>query len=77
MVACFDAERVSLHARVTNYAAIHLYSKTLGFKYNSPSRISDQIVARIHQREAKYYADQEDAFDMRKSLQIKESVASP
>jgi len=54
MVECFDAEYVSLHVRKSNRAAFHLYSKTLGF------RVSDV--------EEKYYADDEDAYDMRKDL---------
>jgi ribosomal protein S18 acetylase RimI-like enzyme len=54
MVGCFDAEYVSLHVRKSNRAAFHLYSETLGFKVNSI--------------EEKYYADDEDAYDMRKDL---------
>mmetsp|Transcript_37827 Transcript_37827/g.89434 ORF Transcript_37827/g.89434 Transcript_37827/m.89434 type:complete len:216 (+) Transcript_37827:120-767(+) len=54
MVECFDAEYVSLHVRKSNRAATHLYRETLGFKVNDI--------------EAKYYADDEDAYDMRKSL---------
>lgn len=52
MIESFDAEYVSLHVRRSNRAAIHLYTKTLGFD--------------IHDIEARYYADQEDAYDMRK-----------
>lgn len=52
MVDCFDAEYVSLHVRRSNRAAIGLYTTTLGFA--------------IHDVEAKYYADAEDAYDMRK-----------
>jgi ribosomal protein S18 acetylase RimI-like enzyme len=47
MVECFDAEYVSLHVRKSNRAATHLYRETLGFK--------------VHDIEAKYYADDEDA----------------
>ena len=54
MVECFDAEYVSLHVRKSNRAAFHLYSETLGFK--------------VHDIEKKYYADDEDAYDMRKDL---------
>ncbi|KAF8651296.1 hypothetical protein HU200_063547 [Digitaria exilis] len=50
----FGAEYVSLHVRRSNRAAFNLYNSTLGYK--------------IHDIEAKYYADGEDAFDMRKSL---------
>lgn len=48
----FGAEYVSLHVRVSNRGAFHLYTETLGYK--------------IHDVEAKYYADSEDAYDMRK-----------
>jgi len=50
----FGAKYVSLHVRVTNKGAFHLYNETLGYQ--------------IHDREEKYYADGEDAFDMRKYL---------
>jgi len=47
----FGAEYCSLHVRKSNTAAFHLYTQTLGFE--------------IHDIEAKYYADGEDAYDMR------------
>eukprot|EP00850_Spirogloea_muscicola_P022779 SM000311S11925 [mRNA] locus=s311:94696:96670:- [translate_table: standard] len=53
----FGAEYVSLHVRKSNRAAFHLYTETLGYK--------------IHDIEAKYYADNEDAYDMRKMLRNK------
>jgi len=53
----FGAEYVSLHVRKSNRAAFHLYTQTLGYK--------------IHDIEAKYYADGEDAYDMRKQLKVK------
>merc|ERR1711920_409754 len=52
MEETFDAEYVSLHVRYTNRAAFTLYSQTLGFD--------------IHDIEKGYYADKEDAYDMRK-----------
>jgi len=52
MEETFGAERVSLHVRVTNRAAFTLYSETLGFEINDV--------------EKGYYADKEDAYDMRK-----------
>lgn len=52
MVEVHDAEYVSLHVRVGNRAAFSLYSSSLGYL--------------IHDTEAKYYADGEDAYDMRK-----------
>merc|ERR1711972_400829 len=55
MEETFSAEHVSLHVRVTNRAAFTLYSETLGFE--------------IHDIESKYYADKEDAFDMRKMFE--------
>lgn len=57
MQEVFGAEYVSLHVRKSNRAAFHLYTETLGYK--------------IHDVEAKYYADGEDAYDMRKQLKTK------
>lgn len=54
MVEVYGAKYCSLHVRYTNYAAIHLYTVTLGFD--------------IHGVEPKYYADGEDAYDMRHKL---------
>jgi len=54
MEECFNAEYVSLHVRYTNRAAVTLYSQTLGFEK--------------HDIEKGYYADKEDAYDMRKML---------
>lgn len=54
MVEVYDSEYVSLHVRVGNRAAFSLYSGTLGYQ--------------IHDTEAKYYADGEDAYDMRKNF---------
>merc|ERR1712238_418426 len=51
MEETFDAEYVSLHVRYTNRAAFTLYSQTLGFEINDI--------------EKGYYADKEDAYDMR------------
>ncbi len=55
MVETFQAKYVSLHVRVSNKAALHLYKTTLGFKIEKP--------------EAKYYADGEDALCMRLDLE--------
>lgn len=52
MQEVFHAEYVSLHVRKSNRAAFSLYTQTLQFE--------------IHDIEAKYYADSEDAYDMRK-----------
>lgn len=52
MQRVFKAEYVSLHVRKSNTAAFHLYTQTLGYEQ--------------HDIEAKYYADGEDAYDMRK-----------
>lgn len=51
MQQVFDAEYVSLHVRRSNRAAFHLYSVTLNYD--------------IHDIEQGYYADGEDAYDMR------------
>ncbi len=47
----FEAEYVSLHVRKSNRAAFHLYSVTLRYVVNDV--------------EKGYYADGEDAYDMR------------
>ncbi|GAX18243.1 hypothetical protein FisN_31Hh004 [Fistulifera solaris] len=47
----FQAEYVSLHVRQSNRAAFHLYSQTLQYEVNDI--------------EKGYYADGEDAYDMR------------
>ena len=47
----FDAEYVSLHVRKSNQAAFHLYNVTLNYQVNEV--------------ETGYYADGEDAYDMR------------
>merc|ERR1712073_51492 len=64
MEETFQSEHVSLHVRVTNRAAFTLYSENLGFE--------------IHDVESKYYADKEDAFDMRKMFEtgVKKQEAS-
>ena len=67
MVETFGAKYVSLHVRVSNGAARHLYEDTLRFKNEKT--------------EAKYYADGEDAFCMRLDLegiraQVNESIAA-
>ena len=59
MEQVFGAEYVSLHVRKSNRAAFNLYTETLGYK--------------IHDVEAKYYADGEDAYDMRKQFKVKQS----
>eukprot|EP01065_Artemidia_motanka_P051300 TRINITY_DN9014_c0_g1_i1.p1 TRINITY_DN9014_c0_g1~~TRINITY_DN9014_c0_g1_i1.p1 ORF type:complete len:212 (+),score=66.74 TRINITY_DN9014_c0_g1_i1:81-716(+) len=47
----FPGEFFSLHVRCTNDAAIHLYQNTLNF--------------RVYDVEPKYYADDEDAYEMK------------
>lgn len=55
MEEVYNAEHVSLHVRAySNRAAFSLYTNTLGFE--------------IHDLEKKYYADNEDAYDMRRVL---------
>ncbi|KAL5324403.1 hypothetical protein ACEPPN_008948 [Leptodophora sp. 'Broadleaf-Isolate-01'] len=54
MVETFQAQYVSLHVRVSNKAALHLYRDTLEFQ--------------MEKTEAKYYADGEDAFSMKLDL---------
>ena len=54
MQEAFSAEYVSLHVRESNYGAFHLYNETLKYEIRSV--------------EAKYYADGEDAYDMKKTF---------
>ena len=60
MKTIYDAEYCSLHVRRGNRAAIGLYRDVLGFQV---MKIDD-----------KYYADGEDAYDMRMYLQDKKKV---
>ncbi|KAL8694737.1 MAG: hypothetical protein Q9218_000663 [Villophora microphyllina] len=61
MVETFGAQYVSLHVRMSNVAALHLYRDTLGFK--------------VEKVESKYYADGEDAYSMKMELAfIKEQL---
>merc|ERR1712137_521841 len=62
MKETYNAEYVSLHVRKSNRAAIGLYSDTLGFKNTGI--------------EEKYYADHEDAYEMKKSLLTPEEEAA-
>ncbi|KIX00513.1 uncharacterized protein Z518_10653 [Rhinocladiella mackenziei CBS 650.93] len=60
MAEVFNAHYVSLHVRMSNVAALHLYRDTLGFE--------------VEKVESKYYADGEDAYAMRmdlKNLQLR------
>lgn len=54
MVETFDSHHVALHVRRSNRAAFHLYSQTLDYT--------------IRDVEKGYYADGEDAYDMRKTF---------
>lgn len=56
----FDAEYVSLHVRESNRAAFHLYKETLQYEINDV--------------EKGYYADGEDAYDMRCTFVKKEQT---
>lgn len=61
MVESFGAHYVSLHVRVSNQAAIHLYKDTLRFQNEKTEKA--------------YYADGEDAYSMRLDLAaIREQV---
>ncbi|PSC75502.1 N-alpha-acetyltransferase 11-like [Micractinium conductrix] len=62
MQEVFGAKYSSLHVRVTNRGAFHLYTQTLQYK--------------IHDTEEKYYADGEDAFAMRKTFPVDEQAAA-
>lgn len=54
MAETFNADHVSLHVRMSNAAALHLYRDTLGFT--------------VEKVESKYYADGEDAYAMKMDL---------
>lgn len=54
MAESHRAHYVSLHVRVSNTAALRLYRDTLGFE--------------VEKIESKYYADDEDAYAMRRDL---------
>lgn len=60
MLENYDAAFVSLHVRVSNRAALHLYTNTLGFS--------------VTKTEVGYYADNEDAYAMQKSLREPKSA---
>lgn len=61
MAETFNAHYVSLHVRMSNTAALHLYRDTLGFT--------------VDKVEAKYYADGEDAYSMKMELgDLKEAL---
>ncbi|WIA08032.1 hypothetical protein OEZ85_007502 [Tetradesmus obliquus] len=62
MEEVFGAEYVSLHVRVSNKGAIHLYTETLGYQ--------------IQDVEAKYYANGEDAYEMRKYFNAAAAAAA-
>lgn len=62
MVESFGAKYVSLHVRVSNVAALHLYRDTLQFG--------------VDKVEEKYYADGENAYSMRKDLTFLEEAES-
>ena len=54
MQESFEADHVSLHVRESNFGAFHLYNTTLKYQIRSV--------------EQKYYADGEDAYDMKKKF---------
>ena len=60
MRECFRARHVSLHVRHSNAAAVHLYTQTLGYQVNDI--------------EKGYYADGEDAYDMKLVLDDEEEA---
>ncbi|CAM9536269.1 unnamed protein product, partial [Sphacelaria rigidula] len=62
MQEAFEARYVSLHVRESNKAAFHLYKTTLGYQINDV--------------EKGYYADGEDAYDMRLPFTQNASVAT-
>lgn len=63
MAEVFNADYVSLHVRMSNVAALHLYRDTLGFE--------------VEKVESKYYADGEDAYAMKMNLKPFQIKAPP
>lgn len=63
MVETFGAQYVSLHVRMSNIAALHLYRDTLGFG--------------VEKVESKYYADGEDAYSMKMDLKFIKDLIIP
>ena len=55
----FCADFVSLHVRVTNRVAYHMYTESLKYE--------------IHDTDLKYYANGEDAYEMRKFFKEKKA----
>ena len=70
----FGAKYVSLHVRVSNRAALGLYKDRLGYEYERIilNKFDNFIfyffsfIPRVLDVEEKYYADDEDAYNMRK-----------
>lgn len=58
----YDAHYVTLHVRISNKAACHLYRETLGYE--------------VSEVETKYYADGENAFCMKKTLKKSRVIAT-
>lgn len=65
---CYDANSITLHVRKSNLAALNLYEKQLGFRYFLIFKYSFFIISTIG-IDAKYYADGEDAYSMKKIAQ--------
>ena len=60
MKLIFEAKYVSLHVRVSNRAALSLYK--------------DKLQYEVIDTEVKYYADEEDAYNMRKFFDEKVKI---
>lgn len=43
MLTTFDAEYVSLHVRVTNKVAVHLYTDCLGYRWGNCGQVAHQV----------------------------------
>jgi ribosomal protein S18 acetylase RimI-like enzyme len=70
MAEVFGSKYVSLHVRKSNRAALQLYRDTLKFTFvDYTFKLSDfNVNYRVKEIEKKYYADDEDAYAMRKDF---------
>lgn len=66
----YDAKSITLHVRKSNSAALNLYEKQLEFRYSI--KLNNMLYLFIYFSvigiDAKYYADGEDAYSMKKNI---------
>ena len=66
----YDAKYITLHVRKSNLAALNLYEKQLGFRYlvHFLIKYNFEFIFSVIGIDAKYYADNEDAYSMKKHI---------